>query len=473
MIFRLLKIEIKKVFKRKSIYVIWILMLLFCFVNSFLYWRDYDDEGRYLYSEEENIEEELKTLEEEEKGVPQNTDQAVLIKTKIELLKLKKSFSKDSWQYAKINDYLYDIVYEKNVHFEDSEVLARYHDLVLKFKNNDYLYFLKQEKDDVLRQITEKKEEILESTGDVLLEKELKLEEETLDVLNYRIKNHIKEDTGYLNQALVGYVQAREQLKEMSKNTYSEKLAYQELKKEKEVNAFILKSKVNYKQENTVNALLSGIINDYEFFFVVIILMVSATLICDEYQSGTFKFLLIKPVSRFIILLSKYFTSLLVFLFSILLIFCFQFVLGGIFFGFDSLNLGVIVYDYGLDKVLNLNIFLYFFYSFLSKIPFYLMISLISLFLGVFTASTITSMIIPLMLSIFSSLMLDLAVSHKLYWMKYLPNFLWRFSDYLFGASSKLEGLGLLFSCIWYSIYFLILFFLVVRLFQKKDIRNM
>ena len=473
MIFRLLKIEIKKVFKRKSIYVIWILMLLFCFVNSFLYWRDYDDEGRYLYSEEENIEAELKTLEEEERGVPQNTDQAVLIKTKIELLKLKKSFSKDSWQYAKINDYLYGIVYEKNVHFEDSEVLARYHDLVLKFKNNDYLYFLEQEKDDVLRQITEKKEEILESTGDVLLEKELKVEEETLDVLNYRIKNHIKEDTGYLNQALVGYVQAREQLKEMSKNTYSEKLAYQELKKEKEVNAFILKSKVNYKQENTVNALLSGIMNDYEFFFVVIILMVSSTLICDEYQSGTFKFLLIKPVSRFIILLSKYFTSLLVFLFSILLIFCFQFVLGGIFFGFDSLNLGVIVYDYGLDKVLNLNIFLYFFYSFLSKMPFYLMISLISLFLGVFTASTITSMIIPLMLSIFSSLMLDLAVSHKLYWMKYLPNFLWRFSDYLFGASSKLEGLGLLFSCIWYSIYFLILFFLVVRLFQKKDIRNM
>lgn len=473
MIFRLLKIEIKKVFKRKSIYVIWALMLLFCFVNNFLYWRDYDDEGRYLYSEEENIEAELKTLEEEERGVPQNTDQAVLIKTKIELLKLKKSFSKDSWQYAKINDYLYDIVYEKNVHFEDSEVLARYQDLVLKFKNNDYLYFLEQEKDDVLRQITEKKEEILESTGDVLLEKELKVEEEALEVLNYRIKNHIKEDTGYLNQALVGYVQAREQLKEIPKNTYSEKLAYQELKKEKEVNAFILKSKVNYKQENTVNALLSGIMNDYEFFFVVIILMVSATLICDEYQSGTFKFLLIKPVSRFIILLSKYFTSLLVFLFSILLIFCFQFVLGGIFFGFDGLNLGVIVYDYGLDKVLNLNIFLYFFYSFLSKMPLYLMISLISLFLGVFTASTITSMIIPLMLSIFSSFMLDLAVSHKLYWMKYLPNFLWRFSDYLFGVSSKLEGLGLLFSCIWYSIYFLILFFLVVRLFQKKDIRNM
>lgn len=116
MIFRLMKIEVKKVFKRKSIYVIWGLMLLFCFVNSFLYFRDYDDEGRYLYSKEEDINEEIKALEEEKEKV-QNTNATTIIKTKIELLKLKKKFSKDSWQYAKINDYLYDAVYEKKYSF--------------------------------------------------------------------------------------------------------------------------------------------------------------------------------------------------------------------------------------------------------------------------------------------------------------------------------------------------------------------
>ena len=261
-------------------------------------------------------------------------------------------------------------------------------------------------------------------------------------------------------------------MQEGKKNTYQERIHYQELKKEKKINEFILKSRVNYQKENTVNALIFGIMNDYEFFFVVILLMVSAMMICDEYQSGTFKFLLIKPVSRFIIILSKYFTSLLILGFSILLVFCFQFILGGIFFGLDSLNLGVIVYDYGLDKVLVLHVFLAFFYSFLAKLPFYLMIGLICLLLGVLTTSTVTSMMIPLMLSIFSSFMLDVAVSHQLYWMKYLPNFTWRFSDYLFASSSKLEGLGFRFSCIWYSIYFVILFFFLVNLFQRRDIQN-
>ena len=425
MIFRLMKIEVKKVFKRKSVYVIWGLMLLFCFVNSFLYFRDYDDEGRYLYSKEEDINEEIKALEEEKEKV-QNTNATTIIKTKIELLKLKKKFSKDSWQYAKINDYLYDVVYEKNIHSEDNAALERYQELLLKLKNNDYLYFLKQDRDNITNQINEIKEEILASDEDLFLERELKQKEETLKVLNFRIKNHIREDTGYLNQALVCYVQAREEMQESKKNTYQERIHYQELKKEKKINEFILKSRVNYQKENTVNALIFGIMNDYEFFFVVILLMVSAMMICDEYQSGTFKFLLIKPVSRFIIILSKYFTSLLILGFSILLVFCFQFILGGIFFGLDSLNLGVIVYDYGLDKVLVLHVFLAFFYSFLAKLPFYLMIGLICLLLGVLTTSTVTSMMIPLMLSIFSSFMLDVAVSHQLYWMKYLPNFTWR-----------------------------------------------
>ena len=305
MIFRLMKIEVKKVFKRKSVYVIWGLMLLFCFVNSFLYFRDYDDEGRYLYSKEEDINEEIKALEEEKEKV-QNTNATTIIKTKIELLKLKKKFSKDSWQYAKINDYLYDVVYEKNIHSEDNAALERYQELLLKLKNNDYLYFLKQDRDNITNQINEIKEEILASDEDLFLERELKQKEETLKVLNFRIKNHIREDTGYLNQALVCYVQAREEMQEGKKNTYQERIHYQELKKEKKINEFILKSRVNYQKENTVNALIFGIMNDYEFFFVVILLMVSAMMICDEYQSGTFKFLLIKPVSRFIIILSYF-----------------------------------------------------------------------------------------------------------------------------------------------------------------------
>ena len=472
MIFKLMKIELLKVFRKKGIYVIWGVMLLFCFFNNFLYWRDYDKEGRYLYGEKENIQEEIKNLTKEKDSAVLGTDARTMLETRIELLKLKSTFSKNSWQYFKVNDYLYDALYEKNKDSTNLEKVKYYDTLVSKFKNNDYSYFWHLEKKDLESQISFLKEEQENGEGDTNLQKNLEQKEEELSVLNYRIKNRIVEDNGYLNEALSTYLSSRDKLKELSKNTYQEKTVYQEVKREMKISEVVLLDRVNYQKENTLNSLIKGIMNDYELFFVIILLMVSASLICDEFQKGTVKFLLIKPVSRFIILLSKYFTSLLVLLMSVLLVFGFQFVLGGIFFGVDSLHLGVIVYDYGLDKVLHLNVFLWFLISLLSKMPSMLMLSLIAFLLGIVTSSTIISMIIPLMISIFSSSLLELAISHHLYWMKYLPNFTWQFSSYLFGKFSGLEGLDFWFSCIWYSLYFVIFLLLIRGIFKRKDIKN-
>ena len=116
--------------------------------------------------------------------------------------------------------------------------------------------------------------------------------------------------------------------------------------------------------------------------------------------------------------------------------------------------------------------FLWFLISLLSKMPSILMLSLIAFLLGIVTSSTIISMIIPLMISIFSSSLLELAISHHLYWMKYLPNFTWQFSSYLFGKLSGLEGLDFWFSCIWYSLYFVIFLLLIRGIFKRKDIKN-
>ena len=77
-----------------------------------------------------------------------------------------------------------------------------------------------------------------------------------------------------------------------------------------------------------------------------------------------------------------------------------------------------------------------------------------------------------LQISIFSSSLLELAISHHLYWMKYLPNFTWQFSSYLFGKLSGLEGLDFWFSCIWYSLYFVIFLLLIRGIFKRKDIKN-
>ena len=468
MIFKVILMELKKVFKRKSIYVIWGLMLIFCFFNNFLYWRDYDDEGRYLYEEQDNLKEEMQKLEEELKRSV--NEENVDIESQIELLKLKEEFSPHSWQYLKISDYLYHAAYEKNSDPGNLEKEKEYQTKVLKLKEGDYSYFFTLEKKRIEEEILELEDMIKENSSALELSLALKEKKRELSVMNYRIQNKIVEDNGYLNKALLSYLKARETLEEKEKNTYQDKNWVREWKKEMKVNAVILKDRVNYSKENTLCSLIKGIMDDYEIFFVVIVVMVSAFMICDEFQKGTVKFLLIKPVSRFIILLGKYFTALLVFLFSVLLVFLVQLILGEIFFGIGNLN--VIVYDYTMEKVLYFHVFHYFFLYFFSKVPIYLMITLICNMISVVSSSLIASVVIPLMVYLFSTPMLEFSISHKLYFMKYLPNFTWRFSELLFGASSKLDGLSFRFSLIFYSLSFFLFFVVLVILFKRKDIQN-
>ena len=116
----LIKNELIKIFHKKSILILWGLMLLFCILNNVLYWTDYDQDGNYKYEEQENIEEEKKKLENElaiyDVNKPENISMYVTIQTKIDLYNLKEEFPKNSWQYAKIEDYFYELIYNRNLY---------------------------------------------------------------------------------------------------------------------------------------------------------------------------------------------------------------------------------------------------------------------------------------------------------------------------------------------------------------------
>lgn len=61
---KLISIEIKKVFKHKSIFVILLIMTIFCILNNIIYKNDYTKTGEYKYKKHENIEQ---TIASEEK----------------------------------------------------------------------------------------------------------------------------------------------------------------------------------------------------------------------------------------------------------------------------------------------------------------------------------------------------------------------------------------------------------------------
>ena len=79
------------------------------------------------------------------------------------------------------------------------------------------------------------------------------------------------------------------------------------------------------------------------------IIMVAGTIVSEEFNKGTIKLLLVKPYSRYKILLSKFLTILIMIVFSILVVIGMELLVGGILFGFDSLSIPVVEYNFNTN----------------------------------------------------------------------------------------------------------------------------
>ena len=202
------------------------------------------------------------------------------------------------------------------------------------------------------------------------------------------------------------------------------------------VSEYILKHKKNINKQNNLSYQLRTIVSDYELFIVLLILIVSSTILTDEFRDGTIKLLLIKPYSRGKILLGKYLSVVIFMGITILFLIVIQLLIGGIIFGMDSLKLPVVAYHFELGKTVEYSIFSYMMIQILAKIPFLLMMITIAIVLGVLTNSSVLAMIFPLTLYLFNSSLSSLCIKYKLEFMKYLVNINWNLNDYLFGGSA-------------------------------------
>lgn len=79
-------------------------------------------------------------------------------------------------------------------------------------------------------------------------------------------------------------------------------------------------------------------------------IIIAAGIIAHEFRWGTIKLLLIRPISRTKILLSKYISVLLFALFTLLFVLILAWITGAIIFGVDGVNPHMLVYDYYNDS---------------------------------------------------------------------------------------------------------------------------
>lgn len=112
-----------------------------------------------------------------------------------------------------------------------------------------------------------------------------------------------------------------------------------------EVNEYYLKNDIKPLNYGAWQYVLDG--KDFLSFLSLLTIIVAAGIVANEYRWGSIKLLLIRPITRTKILLSKYISVLLFALIGVVLFMVVAWIAGAIFTGVDGLNPKVAVYSNG------------------------------------------------------------------------------------------------------------------------------
>ena len=480
---KLISIELKKLFHKKSIYIIFFLMTIFCILNNVLYYKDYNEEGFYKYEPKENLKEQKENLEKEISNYNLDNSQDkimyITIKSKIELIELKEKYPQTSWQYHRLNNNFYDLIYKKNYYkyilHEENNI--DYNTKIEKLSKNNWEYFINED----IKNEEEKKNTILFNLKNEKdkqninnLKQDLKNINNNIKILKYRKINNIKEEKTYLNKALEDIEKNKIIVNNLKNNklTHEEQISYNNAKSELELNKYILKHKQNINKENTLNYELRTISEDYELFIVILILIIATNSICEEFTKGTIKLLLIKPYSRVKILISKYLSCLIILVLCLLFLISLELLIGIPLFKTNSLKIPVVVYHLGKKKIIEYSIWKYMLIRIIARLPFFIILLTICYCISVLTTNNVLGIILPMIIYLFTPTIEQLIIKYNINYLKYLININWNLEKYLFGQISIIPNITLKISLIVCITHFIVLLFITIIIFKRKDIKN-
>jgi len=145
-----------------------------------------------------------------------------------------------------------------------------------------------------------------------------------IKIFQYRMNNRIeysKDD--YIHVALNEleiYLPDYFTLKNKGTLNKEEKEYYQEMKNTIATNEYIIKNKKDINDNNSLVNVLHNFPSDFGLFILIYIIMISGSIVSEEFSKGTIKYLLTKPYRRRTILASKLITILLLIPIIILLL---------------------------------------------------------------------------------------------------------------------------------------------------------
>ena len=481
----LIKNELTKIFKKKSIYITLFVVLAFVILTNCIYKFFFTTGNSYGYSESyiSYIKEDLARLD---PSKPSDTTMYIELKSQLETYELMQKYDEDAWQRQIIASQVAGDINEKNTYLYSSEkdeakaqeIENNINEILQKLDSDDWKYFANLELEQADAKLKELEEQKANTQDKQLLEElEVSIENAKInkEVAEYRINQDIKYGTDYLNEALTSYQSYSLNLIQMGNVDnleYEDKLQYNESLEQKEVSKYIIENKQDINKRNDTRGILKNFFSEYGLFIIVIIVMIAGTIVSEEFNKGTVKLLLIKPYSRAKILLSKYITILIMTVFAIVIILLMELIVGGIVFGFDSLSVPVLEYNFNTSQLEIINIFTYVGIEILTQLPMIILLATLAFALSTIFTNRALAITISLLGFMSPSIINALVIQYKVGFMKYFVTMNWDLSGYLFGSLPSMEGMTMGFSIVMCLIYLFVMLIPTFIIFKKKNIKN-
>lgn len=480
----LIKNELIKIFKKKSIYITLFVILGFIILTNCIYKYFYNNSTSYY--NDNYIDYAKQEISKLDPNNPSDTNTYISLKTEIDVYELAKKYNKNDWQTQIINSNVGTYINERNTYLygeakdtkKAEEVNKKIEEIIGKLDNNDWKYFANDEVkklEENLKALEEQKNNIEDKQELDELNQSIELAKIDLEAARYRVDKDIKYGNDYLNIALDDYLNNSKTLvsyKKDKKLSFKEQKEYNQSLENKEVSKYIIENKQDVNKVNDVRGILKSFFDEYGLFIIVLVVMIAGTIVSEEFNKGTIKLLLVKPYSRNKILFAKFITILIMIVFAFVSIILMELIVGSIVFGTSSLNVPVVQYNFNTHALEQMNIFKYLGLNVLTQLPIVLLLATLAFSFSTLFTNSAVSIALPLLGYMSASTINVLAVHHNIKFIKYFVTPNWDLSQYLFGNLPMLEGMTRNFSIIICLIYFAIMFITTFTVFKRKNIKN-
>lgn len=476
--FNLIRSELKKITKKKVIYIMFFVTLAFMILINIV-GKKFQSTSYVIYDDESmNYYKEQLTPELEESDPDYYAD----CKSMYDSYELAKKYDEDSWQRQVISQRIQPLL--KIMYLEKSgetynNARTKYDKDVEALEKNDWKYFVYQDLDETNLQILM----IDESTSN-----QLESLKDTKKALEWRLEKNISYDNSDLNSYLQCWLNARVSIRQYKDNknpSQTEKVYHQQDVATEAIARYAIENGIDGTISNQGNSNLKyglaysakselfDAFSGYSLFIIILIIIVAGTIVSEEFNKGTIKLLLVRPYSRVKILLSKYITCLIVLICSIIFVALMQTVVGGIVYGFDSYKNPTVLYNYATNSLNVVSMTGTLAIMAVAILPKLILLMTLAFTLSTVITNTPVAIAIPLLGSMVESIINQLAIMYeKANFLKYFVTPNWDFSQYLYGALPQMKGITLGFSVCICLAYFIVMMALSIWNFKKKNIKN-